>query len=212
MRISLRALIAAAAVATASQAAADVASLAAGTCAACHGAAGVSANAQYPDLAGQEPGYLRAALQDFRSGARPSTIMQPFAASLSDAEIAGLAAFYARQPRATAEADETGLSAEGRRIYLRRVRGIRGPACAACHGGGQGSGFGHGMMGGGMMGGMSTDPAVTPRLAGQHGAYLAAQLDAFASGTRPDTIMGPIAAALTETQRKAVAAYLAGLH
>lgn len=188
--------------------------LAAGTCAACHGATGISTDPQYPDLAWQKPGYLRAQLEAFRSGSRDSTLMHGFAAGLSDAQIRGLAAFYARQKRAPAEPDKRGLAAAGARIYTTRARGE--PACAACHGGVGTRGFGRGMMGGGMMGGgmmggMRTDPAITPRLDGQHAAYLVAQLDAFAKGTRPDTTMGPIAALLTAAQRKAVATYLASL-
>ena len=187
----------------------DASTLAAGTCAACHGATGVSSNPQYPNLAGQKPAYLRRQLDAFRSGDRKSELMDGFAAALSDAEIAGLATFYARQPPAPVEQDKSGLAAAGRRIY--RARGRGSPACADCHGSAGRFGFGGGMMGGGMMAGMRTDPAITPRLNRQHAPYLSATLDAFAKGTRIDATMAPIAAALTEAQRKAVAAYLAGL-
>jgi cytochrome c553 len=190
---AVRAMVAVALIGVAGPAVAGVAALAAGSCAACHGPTGVSRDPQYPDLAGRKPGYLRLQLRAFRSGSRTSALMHGFAAKLSDAEIAGLAAFYARQKRAPARPAATGLAAAGARLYAARGRGA--PPCAACHGGAAGRGFGRGTMGGGMMGGgrmrgMRTDPAITPRLDGRHAAYLAAQLDAFASGARPDATWG----------------------
>lgn len=46
-----------------------------------------------------------------------------------------------------------------------------------------------------------------PRLAGTGQAYLLAQLDAFAGGSRKNPIMQPIAQNLTSTERQAVALY-----
>ncbi|MFP5507248.1 MAG: c-type cytochrome [Gammaproteobacteria bacterium] len=67
------------------------------TCVACHGADGNSTDPQYPRLAGQHASYLERALLDYRSGARKNPIMAGFAAGLSDADIADLAAYYASQ-------------------------------------------------------------------------------------------------------------------
>jgi thiosulfate dehydrogenase len=63
------------------------------------------------------------------------------------------------------------------------------PACAGCHGT-KGEGV-----------------AVFPRLAGTGAAYLAAQLDSFADGSRDNPIMQPIARALSPGERVAMAAY-----
>jgi cytochrome c553 len=52
----------------------------------------------------------------------------------------------------------------------------------------------------------------TPRLAGQARFYLLKQLDDFAAGARASDRMAPVARALTERQREAVAAYYASLH
>lgn len=49
-----------------------------------------------------------------------------------------------------------------------------------------------------------------PRLAGQYEAYLLAQLNAFASGTRPSPIMTPIAQRLGDEQMASLAEYFAG--
>ena len=64
-------------------------------------------------------------------------------------------------------------------------------------------------MGMGMMGRGMTGPV--PSLNGQHAAYIIAQLNRFASGERSGTVMGRIAASLSEADEKAVAAYLSGL-
>lgn len=82
---------------------------------------------------------------------------------------------------------------EGRRIALDAADDLR---CARCHGKlGQGDGSaGH------------------PRLTRQSRFYLRKQLEDFASGKRPSEDMAPIARALTEDQREAVAAYYASIN
>jgi len=64
-------------------------------CAACHGAAGISAIPTYPNLAGQKVAYLVKQLKDFKSGTRNDPTMKGMVASLSDADMADLAAYYA---------------------------------------------------------------------------------------------------------------------
>ncbi len=66
-------------------------------CATCHGADGNSPSPAFPTLAGQYQDYLEKSLKDYRSGARQNAIMAGFATSLSDEDIADLAAFYASQ-------------------------------------------------------------------------------------------------------------------
>ena len=65
------------------------------TCAACHGANGISPNDLWPNLAGQKPGYLVAQMKAFRDGKRQDPMMAPMAAGLSDGDIDDLAAYYA---------------------------------------------------------------------------------------------------------------------
>lgn len=64
------------------------------TCAGCHGAKGVSNNPMWPNLAGQQEGYLVKQLRAFREGTRSDPMMSPMAKPLSDTEIRNLAAFY----------------------------------------------------------------------------------------------------------------------
>jgi cytochrome c553 len=64
-------------------------------CAACHGAAGVSAVPMYPNLAGQKEAYIVKQLKAFKAGTRKDPIMSGMAAPLSDADMANLAAYFA---------------------------------------------------------------------------------------------------------------------
>ena len=76
----------------------DVAGFApAALCVTCHGVAGAGVAPQPPVLSGQHEDYLVHALHQYRDGKRTGNIMAGFAASLSDADIATLAAFYAAQ-------------------------------------------------------------------------------------------------------------------
>lgn len=66
----------------------------AASCAGCHGAAGVSSNPMWPNLAGQQSGYLVKQMKAFRDGTRNDPMMSPMAKPLSDADIDNLAAYY----------------------------------------------------------------------------------------------------------------------
>ncbi len=63
-------------------------------CAACHGAAGVSAMDAWPNLAGQKKGYLEKQLKAFRDGTRTDPSMSPMAKPLTDDDIANLAEYF----------------------------------------------------------------------------------------------------------------------
>lgn len=66
----------------------------AATCTACHGARGISANPEWPNLAGQQAAYLDKQLRDYRDGRRESLLMSRVANPLSDAEIEILAVHF----------------------------------------------------------------------------------------------------------------------
>jgi cytochrome c553 len=67
------------------------------TCAACHGADGNSAAADFPRLAGQNFDYLVKALSEYKAGERKNAIMAPLAGALSQRDIEDLAAYFSRQ-------------------------------------------------------------------------------------------------------------------
>ena len=68
-------------------------------CEGCHGIPGYRTAYpvvfHVPKLGGQDAGYIVKALQDFRSGVRKHPSMDAIAASLSDQDMADLAAYYA---------------------------------------------------------------------------------------------------------------------
>ena len=63
-------------------------------CQACHGLDGLSKTPDAPNIAGQTEPYLVAQLQAFKSGARKNDAMSVVAPSLSDTDIADLAAYF----------------------------------------------------------------------------------------------------------------------
>jgi cytochrome c553 len=66
-------------------------------CARCHGETGIPTIRSWPLLAGQSPGYLVNALKAFRAGLRKDPMMATASGSLSDTDIANLAAYYSAQ-------------------------------------------------------------------------------------------------------------------
>jgi cytochrome c553 len=171
-------------------------------CAACHAADGNSIAPANPKIAGQMAEYLNKQLRDFKpQGGKPplreSAVMNGMVASLSDADIKGLAAYYAGQALKPAAAADKELAALGQKLWRGgdAVHGI--PACAGCHGP-AGAGI----------------PAQFPRLSGQYAEYIAAQLTAFREGQRTNDVNGVmrgVAAHMNDGQIRAVAEYAAGL-
>ena len=68
----------------------------AATCGPCHGTAGRSQNAM-PSLAGLHKDYLVKQMQDFKSGARPATVMHQLAKGFTDEQIALMAEYFSKQ-------------------------------------------------------------------------------------------------------------------
>ncbi len=66
----------------------------AASCAACHGADGISKVPMYPNLKGQKAAYVEKQLKAFKSGDRKDPTMNAMAKPLSDADMANLAAYY----------------------------------------------------------------------------------------------------------------------
>ncbi len=67
-------------------------------CQACHGPDGNGVgDPQYPIIAGQYADYLAHAMRSYKTGERSDLIMQGFMATLSEQDIADLAAWYASQ-------------------------------------------------------------------------------------------------------------------
>jgi cytochrome c553 len=138
-------------------------------CSMCHGARGTaSAGTNAPHLAGQPPSSTYKQLRDFKSGHRPSSVMQPLATNLSDQDMRDLAAFYAVQQR------DTLVGHAGVHQDIPRIASNGSPmrnigACATCHSPG-------------------VARVATPILDGLPAVYLRDQLNAFKSGRRANDI------------------------
>jgi cytochrome c553 len=164
-------------------------------CAACHTNDGSRGSPANPIIQGQHPDYLVKQLAEFKAGKRESAIMRPMAASLSEADMKNVAAFYASKEAKPGFAKNKDLATLGEKIYRGGVADRHIPACAGCH-----SPNGAGI------------PAQYPRLAGQHGDYVQAQLVGFRAGTRQNNpVMASVAANLSDREIKALSDYIAGL-
>jgi cytochrome c553 len=126
-------------------------------------------------------------------------LMASQVASLSDQDMADVAAYFSSQTLARQTADPA-LVKQGERIYRGGDidRGIS--ACIACHG----------------PSGRGNRAAGYPALAGQHATYTANQLLAYRANTRQtdadvDQVMRNVSALLSEAEIKAVASYIQGL-
>jgi cytochrome c553 len=165
-------------------------------CATCHGAQGQGNPAiGAPRLAGDGATYLRWQLNDFASGHRVNPIMQPIARSLSPAERAAVAAFFAGLPALTPRPAKPGANPLGARLAARGRWALGLPGCTQCHGPG---GIGVG--------------ASFPHLAGLTAPYIAAQLNAFRQHQRPAGPLGlmwRVAGKLSPADIAAVSAYFA---
>ena len=71
---------------------------AAKACAACHGADGNSASADFPKLAGQNADCLVKSLQGYKAGTRKNPVMAPMVSKLSQRDMEDLAAYFSSQP------------------------------------------------------------------------------------------------------------------
>jgi cytochrome c553 len=66
-------------------------------CVTCHGQAGIASSDRYPNLAGQNVGYLVSRLNYFRDGNEAGNQMNAQAVLLSDEDIQNLAEYFSRQ-------------------------------------------------------------------------------------------------------------------
>lgn len=165
-------------------------------CIGCHGIPGYQASFpevhKVPMIAGQNAKYIVAALTAYKKGDRRHPTMRGIAGSLSDQDMADVAAFYERQGQQAgmkamaaheAPADAAALLAKG--------------GCASCHGADFSS---------------PIDPSY-PKLAGQYGDYLYVALKAYQTEGNPqvgrnNAIMGGIAKQFTHAELKTLANYL----
>lgn len=167
-------------------------------CIGCHGIPGYQNSFpeihKVPKISGQTDKYIVAALTAYQKGERKHPTMRGMAGSLSEQDMADLAAFYAaNNPGATAP--ETPKAAPAAVAAL-----LEKGACVSCHG----ANFSK-----------PIDPTY-PKLAGQHPDYLYVALKAYNVEKNPhvgrgNPIMGGIAKQFTLAEMKQLANYLGSL-
>jgi len=169
------------------------------TCAACHGAEGISANPLWPNIAGQAAPYLVTQLKAFKDGARKNPLMTSQAMMLSEQDMADLAVYFESLPAPAQAVADPGVVVTGEALYRGGEVSNQVAACIACHG----------------PTGTGNPAAGYPALKGQHAAYTAKQLRDYASGERVSDgktrVMREIAGKLSEDEIVALASYVQGL-
>ena len=168
-------------------------------CIGCHGIPDYKASFpevyRVPKIAGQNAKYIISALNQYKKGDRKHPTMRGIAASLSDQDMADLAAFYSTE----AKADPVPAALAGA-VPADVAELLKKGNCASCHGAN-----------------FSTpiDPSY-PKLAGQHGDYLYIalreyQTDKNALVGRNNAIMMGMARPFSPAEAKTLAAYFATL-
>jgi cytochrome c553 len=150
------------------------------TCLGCHGVEDYKnayPNYSVPELMGQHPEYLSAALHEYRDGDRAHMTMHAQATELSDQEIADIAAYFAGKPLG-ADAKPVGEIPEAAKI------------CTTCHG----------------VNGVGITPQF-PTLAGQHPDYIVRALEEYKKGGRKNPIMSAQAATVKDQDMSVIADY-----
>ncbi|MES2401722.1 MAG: c-type cytochrome [Pseudomonadota bacterium] len=167
-------------------------------CIGCHGIKGYQSSFpeiyKVPMISGQSASYISSALHAYKKGERKYPSMRGIAESLTDQDIADLAAYYSASgvvAGATLPATPKAPSAE--------VQALLNKAnCASCHG----ANFSK-----------PIDPSY-PKIAGQHADYLFVALKSYkmdasnAKVGRGNAIMGGMAKQYTNAELKALAGYL----
>jgi cytochrome c553 len=171
-------------------------------CKTCHGlqGQGFRGAVPMPRLAGQQPQYLENQLKAFTERRRDNKLMFNVAHVLSPPMIDALTAqFKELNPKPLGGAPKD-LVQSGKTIYEEGIPSANIPPCASCHGP------------------TALGREVFPRLAGQLHDYIFRKLVNWSKERGQDpknpdvsAIMEPIAHSLTESQIKAVAAYVSYL-
>jgi cytochrome c553 len=168
-------------------------------CSNCHGLDGNSVSPNFPRLAAQQQAYTVSQLSGFRNHHRSDPAgfeyMWGLSRHLTDAQIQGIAAYFAAQAPAPNSPATAAASALGKDIFEHGIPAKEIPPCGSCHGA-QAEGNG-----------------AFPRLAGQHSDYLVKQLLVFQrTDERPEgAVMKTVAHLLSRADMDQVAGYLQGL-
>jgi cytochrome c553 len=167
-------------------------------CYGCHGENGNSTDPQYPKLAGQYGIYIAKQIRNYLASTRSHQVMSGMAASVSDEDLADIAAYFASQPMM--KGDHPSSNKIGKNLFENDDLSRMQVRCNSCHGAtGKGQNPGN---------------PVYPVIGGQHKDYLLAQLLNFRKGVRnnsPGGVMNITVHRLSDAELEALADYVSGL-
>jgi cytochrome c553 len=170
-------------------------------CIGCHSIPGYQASLpqvyKVPKIAGQNAKYIAAALNAYKTGDRKHTTIRSIAETLTEQDIADIAAFYENLGKGDRKPAGENPSQEPDAKVAALVQKAN---CASCHGKNLSK---------------PIDPSY-PKLAGQHPDYLFHALKAYKTAESPafgrsNGIMGAIAKQFSSTELKAIAQYVGSL-
>ncbi|MEZ5607407.1 MAG: c-type cytochrome [Burkholderiaceae bacterium] len=170
-------------------------------CIGCHGISDYKTNFpevyHVPKIAGQNPKYLEVALTEYQKGNRKHPSMRGIAGSLTEQDMADVAAYYTALGQVKGAPE---VPAKPREARADVAALLQKGACVSCHG----ENFNK-----------PIDPAY-PKIAGQYPDYLYAALTAYKDDThstwgRGNPIMAGMAKQFTNAELKAIAYYIGSL-
>ncbi|MEG0920086.1 MAG: c-type cytochrome [Comamonas sp.] len=169
-------------------------------CIGCHGIVGYKASFpevyQVPKISGQNAKYIEAALHAYKKGDRRHPTMRAIADSLSEQDIADLAAYYEGHTSGEVKIADKPSKVPSTQVAELLKKGT----CASCHG----DNFSKAL-----------DPSY-PKLAGQNADYLYVALKSYTvehnnyTG-RSQPVMGAMAKQFNHAEMKALSNYIGGL-
>ena len=168
-------------------------------CQGCHGEEGISVEGLIPKLAGQYGKYISKQLRNYQAGTRTHQIMSAMAATISDEDLADIAAYFASRNKM--KGNGSGASSHlGKNLFLNGDMTRMMVACINCHG----------------VNGKGKTPtnATFPVIGGQQRDYIRGQLINFRKGDRsnsPGGIMNIIAQKMSDAEIDSLADYVSGL-
>jgi cytochrome c553 len=168
-------------------------------CIGCHGIAGYQASFpevyKVPKISGQNAKYIVASLNAYKQGERKHPSMRGISQSLTDQDMADLAAYYELHGKTEAVAEAKIPEASAKVAEL-----LKKGACVSCHG-------------------ESFNKPVSdayPKVAGQHADYLFVALKSYktegnATWGRANGIMGGISKQFSNAELKQIAGYVSAM-
>ena len=169
-------------------------------CIGCHGIAGYKSSFpevyRVPKIAGQSAKYIGTVLEEYRKGTRKHPSMRGIAGSMSDQDIADVAAYYEALGKVEGAAELPAPREPSAQVAQLLQKG----ACVSCHGDNYSK---------------PIDPSY-PKTAGQYPDYLYAALrayrdDSHATWGRGNPVMAGMAKQFSDPELKAMARYIGSL-